>query len=182
MNPTFRERISNDIIKLNELHQIYSWIPNENQIRPKKNILKIKLEKLSIIKFQWRSLKDYIDHVVWDIPKDLDPITNTFHVTSIPTEIYKLQLSEFPYNTVDSVHYVLWFADTRMIESTSPTSPSSPSYSQYCEHDELINQLLNELLLKQFEHDRYSFAWYVNPKMSVPDYFHVQVFVMENCL
>lgn len=170
-NSPFREKISSDVSILNQLNEMYPWIPNEVQVRPKKNVLKMKQEKLSIVKYQWRSLKDYIDHVVWGIEKVFDTSTNTFCVISAPTENYIFQLCEFPYDTNDSTHYVLWFSDVSMLE----TFPSS-------EYDDMINQILNELLTKKLNGDRYSFAWYINPKMSVPDYFHVQVFVKENRL
>lgn len=40
-------------------------------------------------------------------------------------------------------------------------------------HDETINTVLNEFLASQGATD---FAWYKNPKPSVPEYYHVQVF------
>ena len=162
-----KRKISSDIEALNELNKVYNWIPNEYQIRPRDDILLKKQETLYNIHIEWSSVKAFIKHSVWG----LDKITNEeglFHVLEEPSHPHIFVQCDFPYNLMEhSNHFVLWFNE---IECTR--------------NDEDINMLLDEYIAKTFNYasinNNYSFAWYVNPKMSVPDYFHVQVFAYHH--
>lgn len=158
----FKGRISSDKAALNELNASHPWIPNEHQIRPRKNILMIKQEKLASIGFQWRSLGDYIRHSVWGLQCQRDDDDGRLRVDEVPLEPAKLQPCEFPYDLDEGRHMVLWFNE------------------ECCSREEQeMTGLLDGLLSKHLgmEPAAYSFAWYVNPKVTVPDYFHLQVFV-----
>ena len=153
-----RCKIDSSFEELNKLHLATVWIPDENQIRPKKNILLLKQEKLSVISHQWESLKDYINCYVWGFDRSLNE-SGRFIANFIPNN-YVFQLCEFPYDLHENVkHCVLWF----------PTQTNIYS-------DEEITSIIT-IESEKLYGDLIEFVWYINPKMTVPDYFHVQVFV-----
>lgn len=159
----FKSKISSNIEHLNELNRLFKWIPNEDQIRPPSNVVLMKNEKLSLIRFQWRSVKDYIKHTVWGMER-IWTDDGLHAVEEEPSKPYIFQRCEFPYSLEEGLHFVLWFNEVESSQS-----------------DEGITALLDQLVAAELGHDdtndSYSFAWYVNPKMTVPDFFHVQVFL-----
>ena len=46
----------------------------------------------------------------------------------------------------------------------------------YTPPDEEITRDIDEAIKEIVNHDNYKFVWYVNPKMTIPEVFHVQVF------
>ena len=160
----FKGNISSDVEALQVLHLQYPWIPNEEQIRPKKNVLMVKQEKLAIIHFQWRSVKDYIRWAVWELERHVDPCTSRYAVCDELIEPkVKFQANEFPYDLEPgSQHFVLWFC-----EKEQPISD--------CE----ITEMIEACVMEEFKAhpESFDFAWYPNPKMTVPEYFHVQIFL-----
>ena len=66
--------------------------------------------------------------------------------------------NKYPYQTKGK-HYVLWFGS------------KIQEYS-----DECITDIINKKLKDINNSNVYDFVWYKNPTMSVPEFFHVQVF------
>ena len=69
--------------------------------------------------------------------------------------------SLFPYNIDQGNHYVLWNSKHR--------------YEAEFKEDD-INTILYTNLKEQVGSEEFDFAWYKNPKPSVPQFYHIQVF------
>jgi len=143
------EKISSKIEKLNELSEKYSWIPNEKTIRPDNDDDK----------------KIYIDDLILkygDIKRGtLFDIFNFNSLDNIkPTKLF--QENKFKYN-IQGNHYVMWYLEYNESEIT----------------DDIINFDIYLNIFKIIGNKNFNFAWYKNPKMSVPEIFHVQVFWID---
>lgn len=46
----------------------------------------------------------------------------------------------------------------------------------YTPSDDEITQDVNDAIREIVGNDNFKFVWYVNPKMTIPEVFHVQVF------
>lgn len=71
------------------------------------------------------------------------------------------QTSMFPYNIERGNHYVLWNSKYRY-------------EAEFQESD--INTILYVTLKERIGSEEFDFAWYKNPKPSVPQFYHIQVF------
>ena len=140
------KKISSKIEKLNELSQIYYWIPNENSIRPESNEDKKKYLANLILKYG-----DINKGILYDIFEE-ENLEN-----AKPSK--KFKENRFKYN-INGNHYVMWYLkyDTRTL------TEDVINFDIYCN----IYQILGNT--------NFNFAWYKNPKMTIPDIFHVQVF------
>ena len=70
--------------------------------------------------------------------------------------------NSFPYN-IEGNHYIMW-------------------YYKYDEiYDDLINKDIYDNIFKIVKNNNFNFAWYENPKMSIPSkvLYHVQVFWID---
>ena len=152
-NSILRCRISPDPDILDVLHVLHPWIPNSNMIRPLNK--KKKEDEIDEISRTWKSFTDFIKHFIFQIPafKSFDG----WQVGPVePRAKVVFDKTTFPYNLPSgTLHYVLWFYDRTPEEKE-------------------INDILNSLLT-----DGEQFVWYINPKMTIPEFFHVQVFVIE---
>ena len=102
-------------------------------------------------------MKDYVLHEVFEKPVQVDE-ENKLYVSDdeIAPNTIKFCPNQFPYNTAGR-HHVLWFG---------------------CNEEPNINitNVVMRELKRHLGHDNFDFAWYCNPKMSLPDFYHVQVF------
>ncbi len=141
-----RSKISSAIEDLNSLSAIYDWIPNEHTIRPTVEDLEIKRAEMDRISMTWPSVKDYVVGEIF--------IGRTIEFIFEP--------SRFRYNLPPhSNHYILW-------------STIKPYWFSY--DDNIINDRISTMIKNIVGHDRYQFAWYKNPKPTIIDFWHVQVF------
>ena len=156
-----RGRISSDITDLNELHKKYWWIPDENMIRPSPKVLEDKRSFSNYVLHNWMSFKDFILNTHFHFPVDIED--GHIYVRNNTKKIeWNFQKSLFPYNLPSNVnHYVLWH--------------SFRDYFHLFE-DSLINNLIKETLESMAGCDSFDFAWYINPKPSIPELWHCQVF------
>tara|TARA_Y100000991_G_C21654826_1_gene214048 strand:- start:16 stop:459 length:444 start_codon:yes stop_codon:yes gene_type:complete len=140
------KKISSKIEKLNELSLIYSWIPNENSIRPESNEDKKKYLDNLILKYG-----DINKGILFDIFEE-ENLEN-----AKPSK--KFKENRFKYN-INGNHYVMWYLKYDMRTLTEDVI----NFDIYCN----IYQILGST--------NFNFGWYKNPKMTIPDIFHVQVF------
>jgi hypothetical protein len=155
-----RNRISCNKDDLTNLNEQYLWIPNSDTIRPTQEDLHNKLFLIEEVNKNWLSIKDYVECQFFKKPyiekngikfnKDKD------------FEEWIFDSSKFRYNLIpESNHYVLW----------------NTKYTFNKDFDDaLINKQIETFLQVQLNHNNFDFAWYKNPKPSIPEYFHVQVF------
>jgi hypothetical protein len=159
-----QNQIPSDIESLHVLHEIYEWIPNENMIRPNSIELAKKQLLMNTIENEWNTLQDYILFKVFN--QDFEE--NSIGKKAIPyiktsIEEYIFTESLFRYNLPSYAnHYVLWFSKIKYENGKHIISEKE------------INEIIISELCKYIEN--FNFAWYINPKPSVPDFFHVQVF------
>ena len=73
----------------------------------------------------------------------------------------RFEKNQFPYQLQEGSHYVLWLGP-----SASETMPTEGE----------INEHITQALTQLTGGDNFNFAWYENPKMTIPSVYHVQVF------
>jgi len=154
-------QVSSDITILNEYNKLYPWIPNEEQIRPTdmnifmKDILKNKIKNI------YNSTRDYIliDLFNYESKRNDDNKLQVINDNKLDKE-YRFRSCRFRYK-IDpkTCHYILWYN---------------------CDRDKLttegINKDIRNSIYNILQDDHYQFIWYENPKMSIDDIYHIQVF------
>ena len=112
----------------------------------------------------WGSPQDYILSTVFYKPASVDPISHKLvaDITNIEGQV-RFERNEFPYQVDGGFHYVLWMGPS---VSDSGALPSEDD----------INTHITLALTSVTQGNNFDFAWYENPKMTVPNVFHVQVF------
>lgn len=156
--PIFKCRIKSNEENLNELNKYYNWIPNKSMFRPTDAIRQKKDDEIRQIendatKYPNR-MADYIYETVFK-SYIKDPLLE--RGAKLFNKIV-FEPNKYPYQTQGN-HYVLWFGS------------KIQEYS-----DECITDIINKKLKDINNSNVYDFVWYINPKMSVPEFFHVQVF------
>ncbi len=162
--PKLYGRISSNISDLNELSRVYPWIPNEHTIRPTEESLAYKRELIAEVEREWLLVRDYIYHDVYEIPYKIDSRTQKRYVDTAPqnNRTWAFAPSKFRYNLPpDAHHWVLW--------------NSEGSYADIYD-DATVNMAIVGALDSHLGHTQFEYAWYKNPKPTVPHLWHVQVF------
>ena len=150
--------ISCEINTLNILNRIYSWIPNENTIRPSEKLLEKKLEFMKNLDKDNIKLHDYI-------------ISSLFKNDSAEQKLFVK--NPFPYNT-EGNHYIMWYYNYNIVSGVGIKNMIQDI------NMDIINSIYNII-----GHYEFNYAWYENPKMSVNNaeynkLYHVQVFWIIN--
>jgi hypothetical protein len=160
-----RTQISSNIDELNSLHESYKWIPNESMIRPTQQNIQKKQQIILHIENQWQSTRDYI---LYHVFKQHIKIHTTSGKVFVPTTHieesaqWTLQPCLFPYAVSKQAHHdVLWNSQHLYEKEFDP---------------EIINTQITTILQSRLTHNNFDFVWYKNPKPSVLDFYHVQVF------
>jgi hypothetical protein len=173
----FRTQISSSLEVLDSLHQIHSWIPSSTSIRPPPEKITMKHEDLLELSKDWKSMDDYILHHIFDFPSERDPDSNKLFINQdthpVSLNLKKFQQNQYPYQGLSSYHYVMWFS--------RKTKPYQEEVGKE-ESSRMITRDIEEELLKllpQQYHPTFQFVWYENPKMTVPQFYHVHVFWIE---
>ena len=148
--------------KLDKLHSIHSWIPSSKDIRPSQLVLEEKNKYLESIQYNYQSYKDYVLIELFlsnSIFNPLGKLEIETHEIETPEIENKLFIeNKFPYlDKPISNHYIMW-------------------YSNYIPPDKIITRDIDENIENILQHPDYQFIWYENPKMSIPDIYHVHVF------
>lgn len=139
-------KISSNIDDLNQLNKQFNWIPNEYSIRPDSQNLEQKNFYCKEILSEYGSFNEYI-------------FKNVFNSDLSNKWVFKP--AHFRYNiSFNTNHYVLWNIEH--------------NFEFEWENYEIINNKIKEELNKICS--SYDFVWYKNPKPTVIEYYHVQVF------
>ena len=156
-----RGRISSDVDILRELHAMHPWIPNSEQIRPSKHAQEEKRKKSEAILLEWMTFKDFILDSHFGYSTAI--YRGRLYVPGpVSTSMWCFSPCMFPY-ALDgaSQHFVLW---------------NSYHDIQVEFDNEVINQQITESLQKIVGNDNFDFVWYKNPRPTLPELYHVQVF------
>jgi len=160
-----QNQIPSNIESLNVLHELYEWIPDQNMIRPNSIELAKKQLLMNTIESEWLTLQDYILFKVFNQDFIELPTICKKKIPYIKTSISEFVFTEslFRYNLPTYAnHYVLWFSKINFENGKN-----------------IINKdTINNIIILEISKytDNFDFAWYINPKPSVSDFFHVQVF------
>lgn len=167
-----RTRVNPNIDYLTLLNLTHNWIPNHQMIRPTLEVFNKKTLLNNHINNDWSSMKDYVLYSVFD----QDPKINQEGKYYIDQTILNVNFewvfkpAQFPYNVpTNSNHYILWNYSNDFFTETNERFVS----------DEDINKIILDSIIKINENsstDNIEFIWYKNPKPSILDFFHVQVF------
>jgi hypothetical protein len=156
-----RSKISSNIQDLNNLHKTHSWIPDETMIRPTAAILENKRQFSQYVLANWMSFRDFILDTHFKYRIDIED-SHKYVVDEVKKSEWNFGKSLFPYDLPNGVnHYVLW-------------NSLYDYFNEFC--DTVINSIINDTLVSMLGTDQFDFAWYVNPKPSIPELWHCQVF------
>ncbi len=161
-----RKRISSDLETLDMLSQVYPWIPNSESIRPSLKDIERKSLLLTQIEDEWISNRDYIFHTIFG---------EKYHINGDDKKYVKLdnlefntkwsfQPSMFKYKLAhpDTNHWILWNSERNL---------------DWEYEEEKINHIITIKLLQHLgTNSSPQFVWYKNPKPTIPEFYHVQVF------
>lgn len=162
-----RTRIDSDSEILDKLNKIYSWIPNSKSIRPSPQIIEKKKHLIQQIELNWKSQKDYIIHTIFGEKYYMnEEMGYKKFVPSHSKSNYKwfFQPSMFPYNLEceETNHWILWNSEKDF-------------YFDFPEEE--INEIIKRHLFYHTEIGApFEFVWYKNPKPTIKDFYHIQVF------
>ncbi len=145
---------------LNAYNKLYPWIPNENQIRPTGMNIFYKEKLMDEIKEKYNSTRDYIliDIFKYQFTKNKAKKYQVINDDNI--KLHKFQVNLFKYDLhPKTFHYQMWYT---------------------CDKNELIDKEINKDIYNSIFNivkcDKFKFVWYENPKMSIDDIYHIQVF------
>jgi len=163
-------KINSDLDFLDKLSKNYPWIPNSLSIRPTESNIEKKISLLNQIQDDWVETKDYIFHTIfgekyyfnYDGKKFVQPTNFEFNIK------WSFQPSMFKYNLTnpDTNHWILW-------NSEQDLNWEYP--------EEKINHIITIKLTQHLTPNvPFQFVWYKNPKPTIPEFYHVQVFWICN--
>ena len=148
------------------MHAAAPWIPGEHQIRPSPETLELKAVQMDTAERFYTTMSDFVWDLVFNFPTKMQPDGKLS--SGVPPGGEKKRVfapNEFPYQIEGGGrHYIMWY------------SYGPPDDLAEADVDADIAQALREEVLK---HDRFEFAWYENPVMTIPGIYHVQVFWHE---
>ncbi len=155
-------KISPDLEILESLNKEYNWIPGPNNIRPNEELILKKEKDLENADNFYASVKDYMYDLIFDFPTKFN--SNGKLVAIVPNKMVKIfRENDYPYILPENTyHYIMWYNTSQKMISDSEITQD-------------IKDNINHIMKCN-----YNFVWYENPKMSVSEIYHVQVFVNKN--
>jgi hypothetical protein len=159
-----RNKINSDLETLDKLNLIYPWIPNSLCIRPKLEDIDKKNNLIQEINLKWVNHKDYIYNKIFGHKYYINNEFKKFIKYNFLKyeNIWSFQPSLFKYNIIlESNHWILWNCEKDF---------------NFDFPEEEINEIISKYLHNLILNDNYQFVWYKNPKPSITDFFHIQVF------
>jgi len=159
MNTVIRGKISSELDDLDHLNQSNKWIPNRTQIRPTQEQIAKKALHLDYVRQSFHSEVDFVYKSTFGFAsKRVDGL----HLVADKANLEKKKVfapNLFPYQT-EGKHFIMWYT--------------------YQPPEEEINKDIEEEIGKILGHANFQYGWYDNPKKTIPEIFHVQVFWTEN--
>jgi len=155
-------RISPDLDNLDNYHKVYSWIPGSGNIRPSEDILRTKQVLFDQVSQFYENMSDYILEEIFKIPVEFTENTKlkAKNYGAKHYDEFKFVKNKFPYKLDKNTnHYIIWY-NTR-----------SFTYS-----DSIINKHITKSIFEILQHKNFEYVWYENPKMNIPNIYHLQVF------
>eukprot|EP00802_Teleaulax_amphioxeia_P017662 Tamp_17827.p1 GENE.Tamp_17827~~Tamp_17827.p1 ORF type:complete len:336 (-),score=26.30 Tamp_17827:314-1321(-) len=190
-----RCRVSPDVEHLRMLHEQHWWLPSPEQIRPSAEVRAIKEATIERIMGQYQSPVDFVLSSVFDAPatrgKDGKLAVNRAPTTGGATEEwsqesiqkvftaykikpYKFAPNNFPYNLDEGArHFVMWYNTPKLLKSDDEVTRDI--FRELRRHL-MESQGVTDVATADASLPPFDFAWYVNPKMTIPFIAHVQVF------
>jgi hypothetical protein len=169
-----RNKISSNINVLDKLNKIYPWIPNSTMIRPNSKDLEKKMLLTNEINNEWYSFKDYLMYKIFQNDYEIDEngkkyiklINNDSKTTNTINDEWFFSPSLFRYDLVGySNHWILW---------------NNQNNFEYEPPENIITKIIETKIFNIIHNDSFEFVWYKNPKPSVKDFYHIQVFWICN--
>ena len=151
-----RCRVDSSVDVLQALHEIRSWVPGADQVRPTAAVRAQKELLLANIETMWTSPADWVFHQIFGCQTTREKGKRTAARPPPGTTVFAW--NPFPYQVADgTMHWVLWMA--------SPVGEWPD--------DKITSEIAKEV----DERGGGEFIWYANPKMSLgdPRLHHVQV-------
>lgn len=160
--PRLQGRISSALTDLTQLHLTHPWVPGAEDVRPTPDVLARKADTLATLTRDWLTFSDYIRvHVfgqaVMEAGDGSGRLCSVGEDSALAGAVV-FAPNEFPYAVPR--HWVLWYGPRE--GEVGEAQITADVAAQMASRPELAGR---------------DFAWYVNPKMTVPEYFHVQVFI-----
>ena len=150
-------KISPNIENLIKLHSKYKWIPGKNNIRPTDENIQKKKNLIYTVNKIYESIVDYIYDTVFHFPINFNS-DGKLKVSIIVPKIKVLKKNHFPYLLPkETNHYIMW-------------------YTYQPKNTEEINIDIYYKLFQKLESNNFEYVWYENPKMTIPEIYHLQVF------
>ena len=157
MKVKVNRRIKPDHDILEEYHQVFKWVPNKNQIRPSFESIQEKKFFLDHVNNNFHSNFDYIFKTIFDIKSKRIDGKHKIEKEFLEEKKKKFLPNKFPYQLEEGNHYIMW-------------------YSYENEIEENITNDINQSLIELVGENNFEFVWYENPKMTIPEVSHFQVF------
>ena len=160
MSDKFQCKISPCLFNLNALNKKYKWIPGENNIRPLDIIIEKKNEyHKNIINF-YEDEKNFILAEIFNFKTSINKYGKIFVKESNIYKKHIFQQNIFPYNVSDNTkHYIMWYT----------------YFDNTLDEGKINNDIYNQIKFL-VKNDNFDFVWYENPKKTIKDIYHLQVF------
>lgn len=169
--PRLLGKVSSDVAHLDKLQPLYPWLPTSATVRPSEAGKTAKRARLQQVETDYDSFSAYILVSVFG-RASVRRAGGVGKIECVEPSVgdgqdaeMRFLPNEFPYD-IDAAsggrHWVLWYA--------AALQPKA---------DDDISRDIHALLRTQLGDDCFDFAWYQNPKMTVPEFYHVQVFWVQ---
>eukprot|EP00854_Cymbomonas_tetramitiformis_P004531 gene4531-5552_t len=182
--PPWNCRIPSDKKILRSLSKIFGWIPSDENIRPSPETLVAKEKATSRFKYQYVTEADHILHTILrlDVTHEKDPLTGRrigtmktarrFDDNGTRIDKRRFYRNEFPYSLPSGTnHYIMWY---NLTQQQLTEEEINSDIFQGIENELIASEEVVERIVQRKA--SFEFVWYLNPKMTIPDIFHVQVF------
>jgi len=156
--------ISSNTDVLETYKKYYGWIPGKDDIRPTEFQSLLKKNLLTNINTKYQSSRDYIliELFYYNFTKTEEGKFKA--VETRDNQLTKFECCRFKYQIPNKTfHYILWFTTDKLNLN-----------------EQKINKIIFNSIQNTIHTDKFSFVWYENPKMTITDIYHVQVFFVKN--
>lgn len=152
-----RCRVSSDLDLLEAVNMAFPWVPGRESIRPSEATKALKRTAMEATNGRFDVNRWSIEFfgAAWDVvlSSRQDPCKEELDAR---IRLYHFAPNLFPYAVPEGTkHYILWLPSTVAVD------------------EDTVNRFLTEAVFKEGGED---FVWYENPKPTILEIWHVQVF------